>query len=559
VSAAASSTTRFRRRLARAVPFSVDLVRLAAHPRWEVDVWRDYFSTRRGATGLRELTPSGPGVALIALYRDNVFEAKMAMIGGTALRLDGLRTVVAIADSRSSRSRRFVKALGADEVVDREALDARLTDADDRIRHSASEDFLSKAGDSAAAKDWTFEGHQAGMHILSSLIRLTFDGDPDLVEHGALLRQVADDTLLQYQRCGLLLDDVQPELVLVQEANYAFNGPLVDLATARGIDVIQTITTWRDDALMSKRLTAATRRVDAKSVDPATLGALDVSDPWTESHDAALDEDFERRYGGHWKLGGQFQPSTQHFDADELPPLLGIDPAKPTAVVFAHVLWDASLFFGVDVFDNYADWLTETVRAAIRNDSLNWVIKAHPANVFRQSHGDVKGEAAEVVLLRDIAPDPPAHVRVLLPDTPVSTMSLYRFADIAITVRGTPGLEMACFGKPVITAGTGSYSGLGFTLDSTSREEYLRRLSMLPDVEGPPCDTASARRYAHTLLLRRPWVPEPFRIHIDLPDQGWHPIDHNVMVPTEVAHAPGSLAMWANWARRQRSADHVPA
>ena len=40
-------------------------------------------------------------------------------------------------------------------------------------------------------------------------------------------------------------------------------GPLVDVAVARDIDVVQTITIWRDDALMSKRLTRANRRVDA--------------------------------------------------------------------------------------------------------------------------------------------------------------------------------------------------------------------------------------------------------------------------------------------------------
>jgi len=53
---------------------------------------------------------------------------------------------------------------------------------------------------------------------------------------------------------------------------------------------------------------------------------------------------------------------------------------------------------------------------------------------------------------------------VLLPDTKISTLSLYRFADDGVTVRGTPGLEIACFGKPAFTAGTGTYAGLGFHL-----------------------------------------------------------------------------------------------
>ena len=41
--------------------------------------------------------------------------------------------------------------------------------------------------------------------------------------------------------------------------------------------------------------------------------------------------------------------------------------------------------------------------------------------------------------------------------------------DFALTVRGTVGCELACYGVPVITAGTGRYSHQGFTVDPSKR------------------------------------------------------------------------------------------
>jgi hypothetical protein len=41
------------------------------------------------------------------------------------------------------------------------------------------------------------------------------------------------------------------------------------------------------------------------------------------------------------------------------------------------------------------------------------------------------------------------------------------------------GIEAALHGIPVVTAGTGRYDRRGFTLDSSSREEYLDKLANL--------------------------------------------------------------------------------
>jgi hypothetical protein len=82
---------------------------------------------------------------------------------------------------------------------------------------------------------------------------------------------------------------------------------------------------------------------------------------------------------------------------------------------------------------------------------------------------------------------------------------MFEIADYAVTVRGTVGIEAALFGIPVVTAGTGRYAGRGFTLDSSTREEYLEKLARLethPRLSAEQVERAE--RFAYGTLFCRP-------------------------------------------------------
>jgi hypothetical protein len=546
----------------RDAPVVVDAYRAVRDPRRELEIAKDLRATRQQLAAVRALpAPAADAkVALVALYRDDIFDAKVGAALATALRLQGLRPVVSVPNPRMRRALRYARAFGITDVViqDRIAIDEATAG---EIEAAATE-LLAGPVDFDSIKAWRFRGWSVGTHVLSTVIRLTFDGSPDLAmsDKRQVLEQVTRDVLTNYVRAEHVVEHHKLTAVLVEEANYSVNGPLVDVATAGGVDVIQTIPTWRDDALMSKRLTAANRRVDCKSVSAETLDRL-MAQPWTSAENAELDADFDRRYGGAWQQGKQFQPGTEPRLAEAIVAELGIDTSRPTAVIFAHVLWDASLFFGVDLFENYGDWFLQSIGAAIENDSVNWIVKAHPSNVFRTTHGDIEGECSEILLMREHYPQLPGHVKLLRPETKISTLSLYRWADYGITVRGTPGMEMACFGKSVFTAGTGTYAGLGFTHDSSSVAEYLDRLRTIRDTPPPmPEETLRARRYAHTLFLRRPWVPRTFELVYDFLEHGWHPLDRNLVWRGATPARRGSmpdLDAWSSWVCSSRAEDYL--
>jgi hypothetical protein len=184
-----------------------------------------------------------------------------------------------------------------------------------------------------------------------------------------------------------------------------------------------------------------------------------------------------------------------------------IAPGRKIVIVFSHILYDTLYFFGTDLFRNYAEWWTETVKAACENDKVEWFLKLHPSNVWR---GEKKpGEYEEEKLIRQKIGSLPLHVHIISPNTSYNPMSWMQAADVGVTVRGTAGLEMSCMGKPVLTAGDGRYEGRGFTIDSSSPEQYLDRLQSLP----AGADFSEARRQLARQFTFALFVRKPFPLH----------------------------------------------
>lgn len=549
--------------VASRVPWAVDAYRAVRHPGWAWELHRDVRSTRARTEFLRGLAPPAPDapVVLVGLYRDYVHEAKLGLTLSAALRVRGARPVVSIPSKRAHRLRRYAAAFGVSDVVVHDEIP--ITDGERAEIAETRAALLAGPGSFEAIRAWEFRSYAIGGHVLSSLIRVTFDGSPDLRldENRDHLAAILTEVLENYVRDERTFAELRPRAVLVDEANYSVNGPLVDVAVHHGVDVVQTVPTWRDDALMSKRLTKANRRVDAHSVSAETMAEV-VAAPWGRHEEDELEADFAARYGGRYELGRVYQPGTQAFAPERIRAELGIAPDRRVCVLFTHVLWDATLFFGVDLFENYADWLVQSVAAAVENSEVHWIVKTHPANVFLVEHGWAREESSELALLRRRFPALPAHITVLPADTPISARSLYEFADVGITVRGTPGMEMPCFGKPVLTAGTGAYWNLGFTADSTTRDEYLERLASIHEYPMLGADvTVRARQHLHALFVRRPWTTGAFRVTFDHRPGGWHPLDQNVeLVARDVQafRSLGDLDEWAQWVLESDAADFVP-
>ncbi|MBI3321938.1 MAG: hypothetical protein HYZ91_06705 [Candidatus Omnitrophica bacterium] len=298
---------------------------------------------------------------------------------------------------------------------------------------------------------------------------------------------------------------IRPGLAMFVDKGYTPQGELFDVCINADVDAVIWNTAHKSNTLMLKRYRAQNHDDHPASLSDSTWAFVQRMD-WTPAHRQRLQEELSRSYlTGDWfsEVGTQF--NTRLLDAEEIRRRLGLDPRKKVAVIFPHILWDGTFFWGEDLFRSYEEWFVETVRAACANDQVNWVIKIHPANIVKNVRDGLPPESAEMVALRKRLGPLPAHLFVVPADSEISTYSLFGLMDSCLTVRGTIGIEAASMGVPVLTAGTGRYDRKGFTIDSASREEYLARLARLHEI--PPLSPAQrelAERFAWGIFILRP-------------------------------------------------------
>lgn len=519
--------------------------------RREALIAADFVRFRREARVMREARTqlSGSGTVLIVSLSEFVYQLKLEGVLGKALQLAGCR-VVALTPHGWRWPERYFSAFGIDEFVHPEEV-LLGADAEDEIEAAAREALSGETGVQALRRVVFHEAH-VGEQTLSTLSRRFQQGrialsDPPV---RAALEEILRESMRSVVVAERVLDGIHPDVLIFNEKGYAGFGSIYDVALGRGANVIQFVSAgihWRD-ALLFKRYTEATRRVHPTSVSAESWERLRDM-PWTDERERALDEEFALRYGGgemHPDAG--LQAGKRIKTPAEVRTELELDPGKKTAVIFSHVLWDANMFYGDDLFEDQETWLVETVRAACANDAVNWVVKLHPANMYKTDARELNDEIA----IREAVGTLPPHVKLLRPETDINTYSLFAITDLGVTIRGTIGMELPCFGIPVLTAGTGRYSGLGFTVDSETAEEYMGRLARAQEIEPLDDETVLlAKRHAYALFRLRPFRFTSYRAAFMPPDRLSHPLSHNLELtlrsPQEAEQAT-DLRAFADWA-----------
>ena len=439
--------------------------------------------------------------ALVISSRCPTIEGELCTI--KALQLAGFRPVVLLEDEQRAL-RPYYELAGVDEI---HLWSEFLTSLDYSSQAAA---VVGRCESTQDLLTCTHGGVRVGMIALCTTLRRLRLGDLDLRTPGPrqLLARSLAASMSAVEEARRILRTVRPELVL-SDTEYTPKGELFETCLENGLDVIAYDTAHRSRTLMFKRYGRHNRDQHTTTLS-ARSWALVRNLEWTTARRDRLANEVATSYAtSDWFATPWLESPASPMEPAELRRVLSLDPARKTAFIFPHMLWDAPVMWGRPLFSTYQEWFVETVRAACRNDQVNWVIKIHPAHVWKQADEKYQGEAAEIRVLREQLGALPPHIVVIPPDTPVSTFSLFAVMDYCLTVRGTVGVEAARLGIPVLTAGPARYAELGFTVDSASREEYLARLARI-EATPPLSDEQRelAERFAYGLFLLRPLTLE---------------------------------------------------
>jgi hypothetical protein len=352
-----------------------------------------------------------------------------------------------------------------------------------------------------------YQGVHVGRFVIASALRGLRVGQLDFAAPRvrAKLRATLLSSVRDTLAAGRLLAAVKPDCTLFLDRGYTGQGEIYDLAIRAGIETLIWNLGYRSNRMVFKRCHAGNRRDHPLTPSPESWQRI-CSIPWKPEYGRQVREELFRCYEAQdWfsNVGTQFDKKI--LSQETTRQRLGLSSDRKVAVIFPHILWDGSFFFGEDLFEDYTQWLVETIRAAAANPRLQWVVKLHPAHLVKARQGGDRGKPSELDAIEGAFGTLPAHVTLVYPDTELSTYSLFEIADYAVTVRGTVGFESALFGIPVVTAGTGRYDRRGFTLDSSTIQEYLQKLATLESFPRlSPAQLELAERYAYGVFFCRP-------------------------------------------------------
>jgi hypothetical protein len=400
-----------------------------------------------------------------------------------------------------------------------------------------------------------------GRHALSRFMQQHRLGSIDIARQREALGEQLAASLAADRAVKVCLAREKAQVVLMNERGYTPFGEFFDGALLDGRRVVQYCHAHRDDARVYKAYTLDTRTEHPYSLSDSTWSDA-LSGAFGPDLAKSLLEEWEAFYRDKtWFNFQRLQHRTSLQDRASVSTKLGLDDQKKTAVIYAHIFWDATFFYGESLYEDYKQWFVDTVRMANQNERLNWVVKLHPVNVWRKERGADGADTtyAEIEALREAGIALEDHVKLLLPETDISSWSLFQASDYCLTVRGTVGMENAALGKRVVTAGSGHYSHRGFTVNPASIEEY-RALLLRLETLGPLSDVERERalRYGYWVLRRKPYALGNYEMRYDAGPGVVHALNGSLKVLAHDAERffeTEGVRCWIRWLTASDAAD----
>jgi hypothetical protein len=460
----------------------------------------------------KNVKPPGETLFVCALLSMPVAAKAEGLFAG-ALRRRGYKLVVLL-DSRSPLLERCYRAVGPVEFI---YLKDYINHHDKTAQDQARE-YLTSAGNFDDLSELVVNGVRIGRNVLSKAIRIFRVGKVDFLNpvQFAKIEELLAESLKTSRAIHKILAEVKPSIALFNERGYTPAGEVFDACLVNNIDVIQWFSSPLENCLSYKRYHMDNRDQHPLSISDKGWDLLLSHKFFEEMQNRILIHLKENYKADGWYNFQQLNVGKSLKSKTEIYHQLDLDPAKKTAVIFSHILYDATFFYGSSLFADYLTWLIESVRYAIKNPALNWIVKVHPVNVWRSRMDGAPMEQLELNALHEEFGGLPSHIKIITATSDINTYSLFSLIDYGITVRGTIGMELPCFGIPVITAGTGRYSGRGFTIDTTSIAEYKDLLLRLHEI--PPLgveEIQKARLFAYGTLILRGIPMDAFQINFN--------------------------------------------
>ena len=322
------------------------------NPRIVWDSWIDLIAFRSYAKLFKPDSADANverGHALILCLGSWPFSLKVEGMFALAMRLSGWRVTFLLPCSRWALAPAYLRVFGFKHIYFWSESANKKNSRFQILREADT--LLASVASFSALKSLTFRGCWVGPQILASVSRNIRQAKFDLSDATTMyqIRRITRIVIENVLKAEVLISSLKPDLILTNEANYAHFGPLVDVSILARKRVIQYIQPSQDDAFYCWALNMDTRRQHPASLSGTSFARIQKME-WTPRHEANLQRHLDDRYGGKWFLQRRNQPGVSRIGKQQIIESLNLDPSRKIVCVFSHLLWDANLFYGKDLF-----------------------------------------------------------------------------------------------------------------------------------------------------------------------------------------------------------------
>lgn len=321
------------------------------------------------------------------------------------------------------------------------------------------------------------------------------------------------------------------DFLIINEKGYSPASEIYNIFIEKKKPVIQWVSSVNDEGFVFKKYNKKNKLLHPFSLDDETW-RKNLKLRWSKEKSDQILSKIRNFYSEDlWFNRQDLNKNKFFFKKDDIIKNLKIDKNKKTAVIFSHIFYDATFFFGKNIYFDYQEWLIETVKIAIKNKNINWILKVHPVNIWRSKMDNAKLENLEVRAIYEEFGSIPDNLRIVESNTKINTLSFIEFIDYGVTVRGTIGLELSSFGKVVVTAGSGRYDGNGFTLDAKSKQQYKNILMNLHKYKPlSKIKKEKAQKFFEICYNKRPIILKNIRINYKANSFGLSDLKYNLKI-----------------------------
>jgi len=339
-----------------------------------------------------------------------------------------------------------------------------------------------------------YEGWKLGEWLgssVASFLRSDSHGmDPEVIE---ARRRYLTSGLVALIGSRRWIETWQPDILIVISGRHIFWRAAREVAQARGIKVVSR-------EMFIESFDCHIYAVNSSCEDPkmphAWAQAREI--PLTPEQDRILDENLRGlpAYARQVEYDPVLEARPSAIRAE-----LDLSSDRRLIVLFTNVSWDLFVAERDFAFDGQMKWIAATFDFIRRHPELDLVVRAHPAEIVPkfQTRGRI------VQQIQERFGPVPSNVRLIGPESTISSDTLRSMASLNLVYCSSVGLEAIIADQPVLICGNPYYARKGFTINVDSPDQYDRLLENHAGgkpVIPPPSSIELARRFLYLFKFR---------------------------------------------------------